>query len=74
MATREQRGSALPAHRAFVVHFAADDGRARRRFAGRAEHLSSGESIHFSSLKQLLAFIGSRVDAAQRIDQLEEGM
>ena len=57
--------SALSVQRAFVVHFALDDRRTRRRFAGRAEHLSSGDSIRFSSLKELLAFIATRLDAVR---------
>jgi len=64
MAPRDQQGSALSVHRAFVVHFALNEGR-KRRFAGRAEHLSSGDSSHFSSLKELLAFIDSRLDAGR---------
>jgi hypothetical protein len=46
-------------HRAFVVHFTATRGPARRRFRGRVEHLSTGESAHFSSLEKLLAFFDS---------------
>jgi hypothetical protein len=44
----------LPADRAFVVHFAGP-GR-RPRFAGRVEHLASGEATQFGSLRALLAF------------------
>lgn len=51
----------LPAHRAFVVHFGAA-GR-RRRFSGRVEHLASGRSAHFTSLRALLAFMGQLLDA-----------
>jgi hypothetical protein len=40
-------------------------GARRRRFAGRAEHLSTGEVVRFSSLKDLLAFF-ERVVAEQR--------
>ena len=50
----EARG-ALPAHRAFVVHFRRAEGR-RRRFNGRVEHLTSGRSVQFASLRALLAF------------------
>ena len=51
---REPMG-VLPAQRAFVVHFGRDAGR-RRRFTGRVEHLSSGTSLQFASLRALLAF------------------
>ncbi len=52
--------STLSVQRAFVVHFAGGRGPGRRRFNGRVEHLPSGESTHFSSLKGLLAFFGRR--------------
>jgi hypothetical protein len=55
-------GSALSARRAFVVHLAATDGRRRRRFSGRVEHLASGASRHFSSLEGLLAFLVAFLD------------
>ncbi len=56
-------GNSLPAHRAFVVHFGAA-GPCGRRFTGRVEHLTSGASIHFTSLRGLLAFIAARLEAA----------
>jgi hypothetical protein len=52
-APHEPKGT-LPAHRAFVVHFGWTEG--RRRFMGRAEHLTSGRSVQFASLRALLAF------------------
>jgi hypothetical protein len=58
----QSSGNPLPAHRAFVVHFAAVD--RRGRFTGRVEHLTSGASLHFASLRALLAFIAARLDAA----------
>jgi hypothetical protein len=45
----------LPPHRAFVVHFSTT-GRRSRRFTGRVEHLASGTSTTFASLRGLLAF------------------
>ena len=63
MAPRDEGGSTLSAHRAFVVHFGTGGGPGRRRFSGRVEHLSSGESMHFSSLKGLLAFFAAALDA-----------
>jgi hypothetical protein len=52
----------LPAHRAFVVHFAATS-RRRRRFFGRVEHLATGAAAQFRSLRDLLEFFAERVDA-----------
>ena len=66
MAPRDEGGSTLSARRAFVVHLGAGGGHGRRRFSGRVEHLSSGESMHFSSLKGLLAFFAAAQDAAAR--------
>ena len=63
MARRDEQGSTLSAYRAFVVHFGTRGGTGRRRFSGRVEHLSSGESMHFSSLKGLLAFFAAAIDA-----------
>jgi hypothetical protein len=63
MAPRGELGSMLSVHRAFVVHLGAGGGPGRRRFSGRVEHLSSGESAHFSSLKGLLAFFAAILDA-----------
>lgn len=59
----DERGAALSAQRAFVVHLGAGGSR-RRRFRGRVEHLSSGASTHFSSLEGLLAFFTAVLDAA----------
>ena len=56
MASGNAQDSTLSAHRAFVVHLGARVRPGRRRFSGRVEHLSSGESIRFTSLKELLAF------------------
>ena len=64
MAPRAEQGSTLSAHCAFVVHLGTGGGPGRRRFSGRVEHLSSGESMHFSSLKGLLAFFAAALDAA----------
>ena len=64
MKTRDQRGSTLSVHRAFVVHFGTRGGPGRRRFSGRVEHLSSGESMRFTSLKGLLAFFATALDVA----------
>ena len=51
---------------AFVVHFSTDRRPGRRRFRGRVEHLSSGKSARFSSLKELLAFLAAVLDGSSR--------
>ena len=67
MPPRSKDGSALSIRRAFVVHFATSPGAPRRRFRGRVEHLSSGESAPFSSLEALLGFVGRILDAEDRV-------
>jgi len=48
---------ALPPERAFVIQLrAASDGDAEL-FAGRAEHVASGEVAHFGSVPELVAFV-----------------
>ncbi|MEW6273067.1 MAG: hypothetical protein AB1689_27630 [Thermodesulfobacteriota bacterium] len=63
MPDRWPHGSTLSAHRAFVVHFATAGRATRRRYAGRAEHLPSGRVARFSSIKELLAFFATVLDA-----------
>jgi hypothetical protein len=53
-----QTESPLSPYRAFVVQFRAETKVARRRYAGRVEHVVSGRATHFASLEELLAFIG----------------
>lgn len=50
--------SSLSPHRAFVVHFRTNSEVAQGRMAGRVEHVASGQATHFSSLEELLAFMG----------------
>ena len=64
MARREQHGSTLSAHRAFVVHLGKGGRPGGRRFRGRVEHLSSGRSAQFSSLEGLVAFFAAFLDAS----------
>ena len=42
------------------------------RFAGRVEHVVSGQATHFQSLEELLAFIG-RVLSTMRAKRPEGG-
>ena len=66
MAPLGEPGSTRSVHLAFVVHLGAGGGPGRRRFSGRVEHLSSGESAQFSSLKGLRAFFAAILDACAR--------
>ncbi len=47
----------LSVHWAFVVHFRVSSDVARGQIAGRVEHVVSGQSTHFDSMEELLAFI-----------------
>ena len=47
----------LSVHCAFVVHFRVNSDVTEGRLAGRVEHVVSGQSVHFASLEELLAFI-----------------
>jgi len=62
----------LSVHQAFVVHFRVNSEVAQGRVAGRVEHVASGESAHFASLKELLAFMG-RVLATVRAPPRRRG-
>jgi hypothetical protein len=46
-----------PTNRAFVVQFRAQPTGASSSYAGRVEHLVSGQVARFSSLEELLAFM-----------------
>jgi hypothetical protein len=60
-----ERDAPLSVHRAFVVHFRTDSDVTHGRVAGRVEHVASGRITYFSSLEELLAFMG-RVLATMR--------
>jgi hypothetical protein len=63
---QQQTGKAsLSVHWAFVVHFRLSTNIAQGRIEGRVEHVVSGQSTHFDSLEELLAFMG-RVLASVR--------
>ncbi len=53
-----QTESPLSPYRAFVVQFRVETNVRRRRYAGRVEHVVSGQATHFASLEELLTFIG----------------
>ena len=56
---------ALSPDRAFVVHFYAAPAGADIE-AGRAEHVRSGQTTHFSSWEELAAFVAATVGALRR--------
>ena len=47
----------LSVHWAFVVHLRTNSDVLHGAIAGRVEHVVSGQSMHFDSLEELLAFI-----------------
>ena len=49
----------LPVQRAFVVQFRTETDVERGRFAGRVEHVVSGQTTSFHSLEELLSFMAS---------------
>jgi hypothetical protein len=50
--------SPLSPHRAFVVQFRLETNIAGGQVSGRVEHVVSGQTTHFASVEELLAFIG----------------
>jgi hypothetical protein len=54
---RPETPPALPAWKAFVVQFTLETGVEPGKFAGRVEHLSSGQRACFDSSRGLLAFV-----------------
>jgi hypothetical protein len=65
MVQDQEEQAPLSVHRAFVVHFRVNSDVAQGRLAGRVEHVVSGQSAHFASVEELLAFI-ARVLATGR--------
>ena len=47
----------LPTQRAFVVQLHSESKLAKGQFKGRVEHIVSGQSAHFSTMKALKAFM-----------------
>jgi hypothetical protein len=60
----------LPTQRAFVVQLHAESKIAKGQFKGRVEHIVSGRSTHFSSMKALKAFM-HRVLTEERAEEPE---
>ena len=55
---RQTAKAPLSVHWAFVVHFRLSTNVTQGQIAGRVEHVVSGQSTHFDSLEELLAFVG----------------
>ena len=70
---QESRGQTpLSPHWAFVVQFRAETDVEQGRFAGRVEHVVTGQATPFQSLEELLAFI-ARVLSTVRAKRPEGG-
>ena len=54
--TIEEITPSLPSNRAFVVQLHATAGQAAGDFAGRVEHMASGQVARFSSTEELRAY------------------
>ncbi len=65
MSQRHTEKAPLSVHWAFVVHFRLSTDIAQGQIEGRVEHVVSGQSTHFDSLEELLAFM-ARVLASVR--------
>jgi hypothetical protein len=57
MPPRSRSTPPLPTEMAFVVQFAADTEARQGCFAGRVEHIVSGQATHFDSGADLLQFL-----------------
>ena len=64
--------AALPPERAFVVQFSADANLAEGRALGRAEHVCTGRTVHFTAMDQLVAFLDELMSAQQEATEPTE--
>jgi len=60
---RRERPTFLPPDRAFVVQLRAEASVADDRLVGRVERVATGEAVQFSSLAELVRFLGRAIDA-----------
>lgn len=56
----------LSPHRAFVVQFRGPVEAELKHFAGRVEHIISGQATRFSSLKEFLVFVERVLNKAKQ--------
>lgn len=58
--------SPLSPHRAFVVQLTENTDAAHGQWAGRLEHVTSGQATRFQSLDELLAFVSQVLAALEK--------
>ena len=58
---------------AFVVQFRAETELERGRWAGRVEHVVSGQATHFASLEELVAFMARVLTAVRAQSRRKPG-
>lgn len=58
----------LPADCAYIVQLHGERGRTDESLTGRVEHIASGKSTFFHSLRELTEFLGTRESALKRGD------
>lgn len=63
----------FPQKKAFVLRFAEDAGPETGLFAGRIEHVSSGDQVAFSSVEELFSFVGLVLARAEKTAALPPG-
>jgi len=68
-----QHEPSLPTNRAFVVQFRAETELERGRWAGRVEHVVSGQATHFASLEELVAFMARVLTAVRAQSRRKPG-
>lgn len=64
---------ALPQRKAFVLRFAEDSGPQTGLFAGRVEHVTSGDQAAFSSVEQFFSFVRLVLARAEKPAALPPG-
>lgn len=63
----------LPQKKAFVLRFAEDSGPQSGLFAGRVEHVTSGDQAAFSSVEQFFSFVRLVLAKAEKPAALPPG-
>ena len=71
MKSQSQEQTQLPTQWAFVVQFSAETDVAQEHFAGRVEHVVTGQTTHFHTQEDLMAFL-TRMLATVRLDSCQE--
>lgn len=63
--SRQPEIAHLPRSQAFVVQLSTDTDVGQLQYAGRIEHVMSGQALRFGSWEELLGFIGQVLDRAE---------